>query len=117
MNTSTSSCMAGPRAPLPTACRRPGAFGLFRLKIPLFLWYNKVLQAFRQAPVVLMQDRSKSMYDMEKMLHDWRLTTAEILYHMPDHPLILQSYTWQELDLIPEFPQLTKFLNFWEREL
>lgn len=57
------------------------------------------------------------MGDLERMMRDWRLTTAEILYHMPDHPLILQSYTWQELDLIPEFPQLMKFLNFWEREL
>lgn len=57
------------------------------------------------------------MNELQKMLHDWRLTTAEIIYHMPDHPLVLQSYTWQELDLIPDFPQLKKFLNFWEREL
>jgi len=57
------------------------------------------------------------MRELEKMLQDWRLTTAEILYHMPDHPLILQSYTWQELDLIPDFPQLMKFLNFWECKL
>lgn len=55
--------------------------------------------------------------DFGRMLHDYRLTTAEILYHMPDHPLILQSYVWQELDLTPGFPQLMKFLNFWEREL
>ena len=51
------------------------------------------------------------------MLLDWRLTTAEILYHMPDHPLILQTYVWQELDAVPDFPTLKKFLNFWEREL
>ena len=24
-------------------------------------------------------------------LPDWRLTTAEILYHMPDHPGVLQT--------------------------
>lgn len=57
------------------------------------------------------------MSDMEKMLHDYRLTTAEILYHLPDHPLLLQSYIWQELDQAPEFPVLYKFLDFWEREL
>ncbi len=55
--------------------------------------------------------------DIAKLLADWRLTTAEILYHMPDHPVILQSYTWQELDLTPDFPQLKKFLHFWERTL
>lgn len=55
---------------------------------------------------------------LEKMLAEsYRLTTAEILYHMPDHPSLLQSYVWQELDLCPDFPELMKFLDFWEREL
>jgi uncharacterized protein Usg len=50
-------------------------------------------------------------------LKDYRLTTAEILYHMPDHPGILQSYIWQDLDLAPKFPVLHRFLDFWHREL
>ncbi|MBY0406104.1 MAG: usg protein [Rickettsiales bacterium] len=51
------------------------------------------------------------------MLKDYRLTTAEILYHLPDHPSLLQSYVWQELDIAPKFPVLHKFLGFWEKEL
>jgi uncharacterized protein Usg len=50
-------------------------------------------------------------------LKDYRLTTAEILYHMPDHHGILQSYIWQDMDLAPRFPVLNKFLDFWRREL
>ena len=50
-------------------------------------------------------------------LHQYRLTTAEILYHMPDHPALLQSFIWQDLDLVPEFPVLRKFLEFWNRSL
>ena len=50
-------------------------------------------------------------------LRDYRLTTAEILYHLPDHPSVLQSYIWQELDLAPKFPVLHKFLDFWSRNL
>ena len=50
-------------------------------------------------------------------MHDYRLTTAEILYHMPDHPAVLQSYIWQDLDLAPAFPELRKFLDFWSRSL
>ncbi|HEY2620619.1 MAG TPA: usg protein [Acetobacteraceae bacterium] len=50
-------------------------------------------------------------------LNDYRLTTAEILYRLPDHPCILQSYIWQELDIAPRFPVLHKFLDFWRREL
>jgi uncharacterized protein Usg len=47
----------------------------------------------------------------------YRLTTAEILYRMPDHPHLLQTYVWQELDLAPEFPVLRNFLEFWRRNL
>ena len=52
-----------------------------------------------------------------KMLADYRLTTAEILYHMPDHPGLLQTYVWQDLDIAPQFPELSRFLDFWQREL
>lgn len=48
---------------------------------------------------------------------DWRLTTVEILYHMPDHPAVLQSFIWQKHDLAPGFPELTRFLDFWKREI
>lgn len=53
----------------------------------------------------------------ELMLHGFRLTTARILYHFPDHPSLLQTYLWQDYDKNPDFPVLLKFLNFWEREL
>ncbi len=48
---------------------------------------------------------------------DWRLTTAEILYRMPDHPAVLQTFVWQKLDRAPGFPELSKFLEFWRREI
>src|SRR5215469_5157646 len=54
---------------------------------------------------------------LASQVKDYRLTTAEILYRLPDHPGILQSYIWQELDLAPRFPVLHKFLDFWRREL
>jgi uncharacterized protein Usg len=47
----------------------------------------------------------------------YRLTTAEIIYHLPDFPKLLQSYIWQELDLAPDYPRLSKFLDFWESNL
>ena len=50
-------------------------------------------------------------------LKHFRLTTAHILYHMPDHPGLLQSYVWQDYDLAPKFPTLRKFLDFWTRNL
>lgn len=53
----------------------------------------------------------------QKQLRGYRLTTAEILYHMPDHPSVLQTFIWQELDIAPRFPALHKFLDFWSRDI
>ncbi|TAE34400.1 MAG: Usg family protein [Alphaproteobacteria bacterium] len=56
--------------------------------------------------------------DIERMIMlDYRLTTAEIFYRFPDHPSLLQCYVWQDLDATPDFPELKKFLGFWERSL
>jgi len=57
------------------------------------------------------------MRETALMLKDYRLTTAEILYHMPDHPRLLQTYVWQDYDLAPRFPILQRFLDFWDKNL
>jgi uncharacterized protein Usg len=54
---------------------------------------------------------------LAKQLMGYGLTTANILYRLPDHPAILQNYIWQEYDLHPHFPQLKKFLDFWSAKL
>lgn len=55
--------------------------------------------------------------DFRRQLDGYGLTTARILYRLPDHPALLQTYIWQEYDLCPEFPTLQKFLAFWQRRL
>ncbi len=62
-----------------------------------------------------MQEQNPSA--LLRQLNHYRLTTAEILYRLPDHPSLLQSYVWQDYDLAPQYPILRKFLTFWEREL
>lgn len=57
------------------------------------------------------------MTEIERQLNGYRLTTAEIIYRLPDHLDLLQTYIWQSLDLAPAFPKLHKFLDFWEREI
>lgn len=53
----------------------------------------------------------------ELQLQGYGLTTAQILYRMPDHREILQTYIWQEYDLAPDFPQMFGFLDFWREKL
>jgi uncharacterized protein Usg len=57
------------------------------------------------------------MSNLHLQLRGYRLTTAEIVYHLPDHPNLLQSFVWQNLDIAPQYPVLHKFLDFWSRNL
>jgi uncharacterized protein Usg len=45
------------------------------------------------------------------------LTTAQIIYHLPDHFELLQEFVWQRYDTFPAFPRLEKFLAFWEETI
>ena len=45
------------------------------------------------------------------------LTTALILYRLPDYQLLLQTFIWQDYDTEPRFPKLHAFLDFWEANL
>ena len=50
-------------------------------------------------------------------LRGWSLATAEVLYYMPGHPKLLQSFVWQTLDLAPRYPRIHQFLDYWRREI
>jgi uncharacterized protein Usg len=52
-----------------------------------------------------------------RQIEGYGLTTANILYRLPDHPALLQTYVWQDYDLAPVFPELKKFLDFWRAKL
>ena len=52
-----------------------------------------------------------------RQIRGFSLTTAEILYQMPDHPGLLQTFVWQDYDVHPRFPKLQAFLSFWSNNL
>ena len=54
---------------------------------------------------------------LELQLKGYRLSTVEIIYHMPDHPSLLQTFIWQYMDMAPDYPELHKFLEFWRKNL
>lgn len=55
--------------------------------------------------------------EFEMQLRGYVLTTAQILYRLPDYPALLQTYVWQDYDIAPDYPVLTRFLDFWTRSL
>lgn len=55
--------------------------------------------------------------EFRRQLAGYGLTTAHILYRLPDHPSLLQTFIWQHYDLAPDFPELERFLKFWRDKL
>src|SRR4029453_13986131 len=55
--------------------------------------------------------------DFRRQIEGYGLTTAHILYRLPDHPVLLQTYLGQDYDLVPKFPVLNPFLAFWLEKL
>jgi len=68
-------------------------------------------------PESSLRERGMVSKDFLVQLKGYGLTTAEIHYHMPDHPKLLQQFIWQDYDLAPLFPGLKQFLEFWQRGL
>jgi uncharacterized protein Usg len=61
-------------------------------------------------------------HELVRQLTDWRQTTAEILYRMPDHPALFQTFVWQDMDRWHDDPRLTyprlrKFCDWWNANL
>lgn len=63
------------------------------------------------------KDHMTKSTETELLLKGYGLTTAQVLYHMPDHPHLLQTFLWQQYDIAPNFPALRDFLDFWRDSL
>ena len=55
--------------------------------------------------------------ETEMMLRGYGLTTAEMFYHLPDYPHVLNSYIWQDYDRAPDHNRLLSFIDFWRDEI
>jgi uncharacterized protein Usg len=70
-----------------------------------------------EALILTMEGDSMVPSNFEKQVSGYGLTTAQILYRRPDHRWLLQAYIWQDYDLFPNFPELQRFLAFWQEKL
>lgn len=55
--------------------------------------------------------------ETELLLRGYGLTTAEMIYHLPDAPHVLNTFTWQDYDIAPDHPRLFRFIEYWQDEI
>lgn len=46
-----------------------------------------------------------------------RLVLVGVLYYMPEHQNIIQTFYWQTEDFIPDIPRVQNFLNYWKNNI
>jgi uncharacterized protein Usg len=54
---------------------------------------------------------------MAHILHKWTVATVQVVYYIPDYLQIVNEFMWQTEDQITEFPRITKFLNYWDKNI
>ena len=50
-------------------------------------------------------------------IRKWTLATVQVIYHIPDHIHILNEFSWQTKDRLPEYPSIHEFLDYWDKNI
>jgi|TARA_R110000822_G_scaffold30716_1_gene89276 uncharacterized protein Usg len=40
-----------------------------------------------------------------------------IYYYLPDYSSLVQEFIWGTMDIIPEYPRINTFLNYWHENI
>ncbi len=47
----------------------------------------------------------------------WTVATVQVVYYIPDYVHIVNEFMWQTEDTLPEYPRITKFLDYWDKNI
>ena len=50
-------------------------------------------------------------------IRKWTLATVQVIYHIPDHIHIVNEFSWQTKDRLPEYPRIHEFLDYWDKNI
>ena len=48
------------------------------------------------------------------LLYTKSVVTVDVFYFLPDYTNILQEFIWQTEDIVPQYPRVHEFLNYWK---
>ena len=54
---------------------------------------------------------------MTYILRKWTVATVQVVYYIPDHQHIVNEFMWQTADQLPEYPRITRFLDYWDKNI
>lgn len=51
------------------------------------------------------------------LLSKKKIVLVNVYYRIPDYHSLINQFSWQTIDIEPEFPRVKRFLNYWQRKL
>ena len=54
---------------------------------------------------------------MVSIIKKWTTATVQVVYYIPDHLSLVNEFMWQTEDQIPEYPRITEFLDYWDKNI
>ena len=51
------------------------------------------------------------------LLHKKSIVTIDVFYYLLEYTNILQEFVWQTEDIVPEYPRVHQFLNYWKENI
>ena len=50
-------------------------------------------------------------------IRKWTVATVQVVYYIPDDLHIVNEFMWQTEDQLPEYPRITRFLDYWDKHI
>ena len=47
----------------------------------------------------------------------WTVASVQVVYYIPDYLNIVNEFIWQTEDQLPEYPRITRFLDYWDKNI
>ena len=51
------------------------------------------------------------------IIRKWTVATVQVVYYIPDYLNIVQEFVGQTEDRLPEYPRITQFLDYWDKNI
>jgi uncharacterized protein Usg len=50
-------------------------------------------------------------------IRKWTVASVQVVYYIPDYLNIVNEFIWQTEDQLPEYPRITRFLDYWDKNI
>ena len=54
---------------------------------------------------------------IEIILRKWTVASVQVVYYIPDYMNLVNEFIWQTEDQLPEYPRITRFLDYWDKNI